>query len=105
MHYNNWNILFFDSARAGILVIPLIFDLVGHVLMIIPYLFWDYNKEQHEYVIDVLKQREALANEDIYPGYYDGSLVFAEPDKTSVSIPVDIGKIYDQTAAKEALEV
>lgn len=73
--------------------------------MIIPYLFWDYNKEQHEYVIDVLKQREALANEDIYPGYYDGSLVFAEPDKTSVSIPVDIGKIYDQTAAKEALEV
>lgn len=43
--------------------------------MIIPYLFWDYNKEQHEYVIDVLKQREALANEDIYPGYYDGSLV------------------------------
>ena len=101
----NWNILFFDSARAGILVIPLIFDLVGHVLMIIPYLFWDYNKEQHEYVIDVLKQREALANEDIYPGYYDGSLVFAEPDKTSVSIPVDIGKIYDQTAAKEALEV
>lgn len=101
----NWNILYLDSARAGILVIPLLFDLIGHVLMIIPYLFWDYNKEQHEYVMDVLKQRAALAEEGFYPAEYDGSLDFAKPEKTSVSIPTDIAAMYGDGAQRETAQI
>ena len=64
---SNWDVLYIDSARFNILVIPLVVALVGFVLMIIPYLFWDFNNPQHEYVMEVLKQREKLAKEGYYP--------------------------------------
>ena len=83
----NWSVLFLDSARFNILAIPLAFDLVGHVLMMIPYFFWDYNLGQHEYVIRVLKQREKLANKGYFPAEYDGSLTFEEPGKLHAHIP------------------
>ena len=83
----DWNILFFDKVRFGIIAVPLAFDLVGHLLMMIPYFFWDYNNEQHEYVISVLKQRAALAEKGVYPAEYDGSLRFRRPGKLRRSIP------------------
>lgn len=90
---SNWDILYYDPARFNILVIPLIFDLAGHVLMIFPYLVWDYNKEQHEYVIEVLKQREALANEGYFPQDGKGDLVFAQHDKIKNGIPADLAPL------------
>ena len=48
------------------------FDLVGHILCALPYLFfWDYTDEKHEKVIKVLEKREQLAlagasQEEIY---------------------------------------
>ncbi len=54
---SNWDILFFDASRANIIIIPLLFDVVGFMLMIIPYLFWDYDSEKQNKVIEVLKRR------------------------------------------------
>ncbi|NLA76678.1 MAG: hypothetical protein GX851_02410, partial [Clostridiales bacterium] len=45
----NWDVLLLDTARFNILAVPFIFDLIGHVFIVIPYLFWDYNNTQHEY--------------------------------------------------------
>jgi hypothetical protein len=55
--------------------------------MIFPYLFWDYNNEKHNYVIEVLKQREALANEGYFPAEYEGGLNFMEAEDIKNSIP------------------
>ena len=85
----NWNILFFDSVRFSILAVPLAFDMAGHILMMIPYFFWDYNISQHEYVISVLKQRAALAEEGVYPAEYKGGLDFPEPGKVKGGIPTE----------------
>ena len=83
----NWNILFLDSVRFNILAIPLAFDMVGHILMMIPYFFWDYNISQHKYVIEVLKQRAELAEEGFFPAEYQGGLTFQKPEKTHGGIP------------------
>lgn len=59
--YNsNWDILFVDSARFNILVIPIAIDTAGHFLMIIPYLFWDYDDKKHEMVIKELQRRAKI---------------------------------------------
>ena len=84
---SDWNILFLDSARFRIIAIPIAFDLIGHFLMMIPYFFWDYNNEQHEYVIKVLKQRADLAEKGYYPAEYDGSLRFRKPGRMRGAIP------------------
>lgn len=85
--HSDWNILFFDPVRFGIIAIPLAFDLAGHILMMIPYFFWDYNSDRHEYVIRVLKQRASLAEEGYYPAEYKGELSFASPGKLRQGIP------------------
>ena len=64
--YNsNWDVLFIDSARFNIISIPIIIDTVGHFLMVIPYLFWDYDNKKHAVVIEELKRRaRILGGED-----------------------------------------
>lgn len=57
---SNWDVLFIDSARIKIIVIPIIFDIVGYLLMTIPYFFWDFNDEKHSKVIQVLRRREEV---------------------------------------------
>ena len=94
---SNWNVLFFDSARFNILAVPLAFDLVGHLLMMIPYFFWDYNNRQHEYVISVLKQRAALAEQGQYPAEHDDTLQFEKPDAVHRQIPAHLA---DKAAPK-----
>ena len=85
----NWDVLFIDSTRFGILAVPIAIDLIGHILMIFPYLFWDYNNEQHTYVMEVLKQREALAGRGYFPAEYEGGLNFMSPEGVKNEIPVD----------------
>ena len=86
---SNWDVLFIDSARFNIVAVPLAFDLAGYILMIIPYLFWDFNNPQHKYVMEVLKQREKLAYEGYFPSEYEGGLDFAAPGEIKNHIPVN----------------
>lgn len=60
---SNWDVLFIDSARIKIIVIPIIFDIVGYLLMTIPYFFWDFNDEKHSKVIQVLRRREEVTRQ------------------------------------------
>lgn len=57
---SNWDILFIDESRMKIIVIPIIIDIVGYLLMTIPYLFWDYDDRKQRKVIQVLKRREEV---------------------------------------------
>ncbi len=54
---SNWDVLFVDSVRRNIIVIPIIVDVIGFTLMTIPYLFWDYDNEKQNMVMEVLKRR------------------------------------------------
>ena len=93
---SNWDVLYIDSARFNILAVPLIFDLIGFVMMIIPYLFWDFNNPQHEYVMEVLKQREKLAQEGYYPSEYEGGLNFADPGELHAGIPTNSAAMIEK---------
>ena len=57
---SNWDVLFIDESRIKIIVIPIIIDIIGYVLMTIPYLFWDYDDSKQNKVIQVLKRREEV---------------------------------------------
>lgn len=57
---SNWDVLFIDSSRIKIIVIPIIFDIVGYLLMTIPYLFWDYDDDKQNKVMEVLRRREEV---------------------------------------------
>ena len=101
----NWDVLFIDSTRFGILAVPIAIDLIGHILMIFPYLFWDYNNEQHTYVMEVLKQREALAGRGYFPAEYEGGLNFMSPEGVKNEIPVDAEALLRRREeAKETAE-
>lgn len=54
---SNWDVLFIDSSRRNIIVVPIIVDVVGYFLMTIPYLFWDYDSRKQNMVMEVLKRR------------------------------------------------
>lgn len=58
---SNWDILFIDSARQNIIVVPLVIDIVGFLLMTLPYLFWDYDASKQNKVMQVLKRRAEVA--------------------------------------------
>ncbi len=58
---SNWDILFIDSARQNIIVVPLVIDIVGFLLMTLPYLFWDYDASKQHKVMQVLKRRAEVA--------------------------------------------
>ena len=87
---SNWEVLFIDSARFNILAIPLIFDMIGHLLMMIPYAFWRYNNKQHIYVMKTLEQRAKLAQAGWFPNEYTGGLHFEDPGRLDSEIPTDI---------------
>ena len=54
---SNWDVLFIDASRRSIIAIPLIIDVIGFLLMTIPYLFWDYDSKKQNMVMEVLKRR------------------------------------------------
>lgn len=57
---SNWDVLFIDSSRIKIIVVPIIFDIVGYLLMTIPYMFWDYDDDKQNKVMEVLRRREEV---------------------------------------------
>lgn len=55
---SDWDVLYMSDVRVQCMLIGLGFDLVGYVLMTLPYLFlWDFTDEKHAHVMEVLKQR------------------------------------------------
>lgn len=62
---SDWDVLFVDDIRTKCMIVGVAFDLVGHLLCCIPYLFfWDYTDEKHAEVIAALQERERLATEE-----------------------------------------
>ena len=59
---SNWDVLFLDDSRIKIIVIPIIIDIIGYVLMTIPYLFWDYDDQKQSKVMAVLRRREEVTS-------------------------------------------
>ncbi|MBR3767018.1 MAG: hypothetical protein IKL10_02125 [Clostridia bacterium] len=75
---SNWDILFLDEARLKIVVVPLLIDVVGFLLMTLPYIFWDYDTNKQNKVMQVLKRRaevvekRALEQGETVSGGYKG---------------------------------
>ncbi len=61
---SNWDVLFVDDARRNIIAIPLIVDVVGFLLMTIPYFFWDYDSKKQNMVMEVLKRRAEVTERE-----------------------------------------
>lgn len=62
---SDWDVLYMDDVRIRCMVIGIAFDLVGYVLMLLPYIFfWDYTDEKHVEIMKVLQERADRAQED-----------------------------------------
>ena len=57
---SNFDVLFIDESRSKIIVIPIIMDIIGYLLMSIPYYFWDYDDDKQNKVMEVLRRREEV---------------------------------------------
>ncbi|MBQ7542050.1 MAG: MFS transporter [Clostridia bacterium] len=62
---SNWDVLFIDDSRIKIIVIPIIIDIIGYLLMTIPYLFWDYDDAKQSKVMAVLRRREEVTGNEL----------------------------------------
>lgn len=60
---SNWDVLFIDTSRRNIIVVPIIIDIIGYLLMTIPYFVWDFDDAKHSKVIEVLRRREEVTRE------------------------------------------
>ena len=61
---SDWDVLYMDDVRVKCMVIGIAFDLVGYLLMTIPYLFfWDFTDEKHKEVMRVLQERADAATD------------------------------------------
>ena len=55
---SDWDVLYMDDVRIKCMVIGIAFDLVGYLLMMIPYIFfWDYTDEKHVEIMKILQER------------------------------------------------
>lgn len=78
---SNYDVLFVDSLRKNIIVIPLIFDIVGYFLMSIPYMTWDYTDDKQLKVMEVLRRREEVTRKQMAEGNTD------RPDSNAADAP------------------
>lgn len=85
---SDWDVLFVDGIRTKCMIIAVAFDLVGHILCCLPYIFfWDYDDKKHEHVIEELQRREAVAakadatEEEIFLGLGETVTVGSEEPK------------------------
>ena len=65
---SNFDILFIDESRRNIIVVPIIMDIIGYLLMSIPYFFWDYDDEKQNKVMEVLRRREEVTRKQMEAG-------------------------------------
>lgn len=76
---SNWDVLFIDSSRIKIIVVPIIFDIVGYLLMTIPYMFWDYDDDKQNKVMEVLRRREEVTRKQ-----YEAEHDIEEPETAEI---------------------
>lgn len=63
---SDWDVLFDDDIRTKCIIVSVAFDLAGHILCCLPYLFfWDYTDEKHAEVIRTLEERAAAAEAEL----------------------------------------
>lgn len=63
---SDWDVLFVDEIRTKCFIVGVAFDLAGHILCCLPYIFfWDYTDEKHAEVIEELQRREREANAEL----------------------------------------
>ena len=74
------DVLYMDDVRTKCMVIGIAFDLVGYLLMTLPYIFfWDFTDEKHKDVMRVLQDRaDSYKNEA--PGEDGSAPDFAESE-------------------------
>ena len=66
---SDWDVLYVDDVRVKCMVIGIAFDLVGYLLMTLPYIFfWDFTDEKHREVMRVLQERADALSEDNVDG-------------------------------------
>ncbi len=65
---SNFDVLFIDESRKNIIVVPIIMDVIGYVLMSIPYFFWDYDDDKQNKVMEVLRRREEVTRKQMEQG-------------------------------------
>ncbi|MCR5208004.1 MAG: MFS transporter [Eubacterium sp.] len=65
---SNFDVLFIDESRRNIIVIPIIMDIIGYILMSIPYYFWDYDDDKQNKVMEVLRRREEVTRKQMEQG-------------------------------------
>ena len=58
-----WDVLFVDSARFNIIIVPLIIEIIGYFLMTIPFIFWDYDNSKQNAVMQVLQRRAEVTEQ------------------------------------------
>lgn len=63
---SNWDVLFIDASRVKIIIVPIIIDIIGYLLMTIPYIFWDYDDSKQNKVMEVLRRREEVTRKQYY---------------------------------------
>ena len=62
---SDWDVLYMDDVRIKCMLIGIAFDLVGYLLMIIPYVFfWDYTDEKHVEIMKILQERADQLKEE-----------------------------------------
>ena len=63
---SDWDVLFIPDVRVKCMIIGLAFDMVGYLLMSLPYIFfWDYTDEKHAMIMKELQRRaDALSAEE-----------------------------------------
>ena len=63
---SDWDVLFNDDIRTKCIIVSVAFDLAGHILCCLPYIFfWDYTDEKHAMVIKTLEERAAAAEAEL----------------------------------------
>ena len=82
---SDWDVLYMDDVRVKCMVIGIAFDLVGYLLMTLPYIFfWDFTDEKHREVMRVLQERADALSEDNVDG-----ISAPETDATTESVTED----------------
>lgn len=63
---SDWDVLFVDDIRTKCMIVGVAFDLVGHLLCCLPYIFfWDYTDEKYAKIIKTLEERAAAAEAEL----------------------------------------
>ena len=80
---SDWDVLYMNDVRVQCMTIGIAFDLVGYLLMTLPYLFfWDFTDEKHKEVMRVLQERADALSDDNETSAQDSDAVPAVLSET-----------------------